>query len=84
MDKQFLEALKEAKAIGSIAQGGWKRPVYNAIAKELAPQGIKDYKQCENRYTYLKGKYDAFREVLDSSGVGWDDEKGLLTAPARV
>ena len=87
--QRLIDAKKdESMAHGFLADNGqWKpeQTIRIVTAFNAAKGGLPyDRSQISSQISALKKKYTAFKNLVDLSGFGWDDERQTVTAPANV
>jgi hypothetical protein len=58
--------------------------VANDVLAFDASQPFLDGPRCQSKLDALKKKYDAWNRIKGRSGFGWDNERGVPTAPEDV
>jgi len=71
--------LRNAKADGLMGQGGFKGTVWTDIANSFNDI-LKDDRSTQSMYGRLKDQFKKFKQLLETSGFGWDPTKKVVTA----
>ncbi|KIJ33469.1 hypothetical protein M422DRAFT_264574 [Sphaerobolus stellatus SS14] len=87
-DDTLITTLEEQKKLGLQSESGWKGTVWTTVAgvinKEHSSDVPKGSDQCKSRFGRLKEEYKVVKELLGTSGFGWDEGKGVVTAEETV
>ena len=74
--------------LGRDADGSFRLTDFNSVVPLVnarPTKGIlKTGKHCRDRYYHLKDWYGAIKDLLNSSGFGWDAENSITTAEDYV
>ena len=80
------EIIKEIKA-GKRSDNGFKMNVWDEVSaavKRVAPKEPITGKRCQGRQETLRNKWNKWTRLRGLSGMGWDETKGMITAPDEV
>jgi Myb/SANT-like DNA-binding domain len=81
----MISQLKEQKVLGNTSDNGFKSSVWATIAASFSPGARKsEARIVESKWSRLKKDYKEVKFLLECSGFGWDDEKGIVTAEPEV
>ncbi|CAD6888581.1 unnamed protein product, partial [Tilletia caries] len=87
-DEKLLDVLEEGKQQGKASGGGFKPELWVRVLEEIEPLHEKGRKKAladvKNHYRNLKAQYKEVKELVDMSGFGWDEDKGVATADDAV
>ncbi|KAH9821115.1 hypothetical protein DFH28DRAFT_1217836 [Melampsora americana] len=73
------ELLNQADNHSGRAANGFKPSAWQAVVLSLKDMGYDyDVTQVKNHYTSINSQYKILKEILGTSGMGWDDEKQLV------
>jgi hypothetical protein len=88
MTTVMLRSLVKQIRLGKRSDNGFKAEVWTTVANDVLAfdlsQPFLDGPRCQNKLDALKRKYDAWNRIKGRSGFGWDNERGVPTAPDDV
>jgi hypothetical protein len=88
MTTVMLRSLVKQIRLGKRSDNGFKAEVWATVANDVlafdASQPFLDGPRCQSKLDALKKKYDAWNRIKGRSGFGWDNERGVPTAPEDV
>jgi Myb/SANT-like DNA-binding domain len=81
----IISQLKEQKTLGNTSDNGFKSTVWATIAQSF-PAGSRksDGRVIESKWSRLKKDYKEVEFLLECSGFGWDEQRGVVTAEPEV
>jgi hypothetical protein len=88
MTTVMLRSLVKQIRLGKRSDNGFKEEVWATVANDVlafdSSLSFLDGPRCQSKLDALKKKYDAWNRVKGRSGFGWDNERGVPTAPDDV
>jgi hypothetical protein len=88
MTTVMLRSLVKQIRLGKRSDNGFKAEVWAPVANDVLPfdssQPFLDGPRCQSMLVALKKKYDAWNRIKGRTGFGWDNERGVPTAPDDV
>ena len=60
------------------------RPIAELVNQNPHTDIPKDARSCQDRYYYLKKRWQTLQDMEDASGFGWDSDLCVVTADDRV
>ncbi|CAN0919495.1 hypothetical protein LINGRAHAP2_LOCUS31487 [Linum grandiflorum] len=86
-DQVLFDILLELHECGELKNGTLQGCGYNQVQKrmqERLPNTKHDAESIKTKFRYYKNKFSAQLEIMNASGLGWDDEKGCCTCDNEV
>ncbi|CAN0887113.1 hypothetical protein LINGRAHAP2_LOCUS15535 [Linum grandiflorum] len=83
----LFDILLELHECGELKNGTLQGCGYNQVQKrmqERLPNTKHDAESIKTKFHYYKNKFSAQLEIMNASGLGWDDEKGCCTCDKEV
>jgi len=82
----LLNELLQQVELGERADSSFKKEAWTACIvaiKDIQSRPVS-LEQCKSKVDLLKEQWKNFNWLRGHSGFGWDEEKGLVTAPSKV
>lgn len=82
-EEYYLEALKDGIRTGQRAENGWKPQVFHDIIVSMRERGVGNLTLAvlKNKREYWKRNWTVWNKILESSGMGFDSDSGMVVAP---
>ncbi|XP_058111561.1 uncharacterized protein LOC131254879 [Magnolia sinica] len=83
MDQVLFNTFIEQVALTHRANNGFKQEAYQIAAEEVTKHTdvVVKWQNVSNRLRYYMREYNAMKDMLTTSGFGWDNERMVVTAP---
>ena len=86
-DQVLFDILLSLHDSGDIQNGTLKGCGYNQVhkrLKQILPDTKHDSESIKTKFRAYKTKFNAQVEIMNASGLGWDDERGCCTCDKEV